>query len=28
VIDMYARILAGRSGLGPLLRMLPRVLTG
>lgn len=28
VVDMYARIVAGRSGLGPLLRMLPRVLTG
>lgn len=28
VVDMYGRILAGRSGLGPLLRMLPRVLGG
>jgi hypothetical protein len=28
VVEMYARIVAGRSGLGPLLRMLPRVLTG
>ncbi len=28
VIDMYSTILAGRSGFVPLLRMLPRVLTG
>jgi acyl-CoA reductase-like NAD-dependent aldehyde dehydrogenase len=28
LVDMYGRILAGRSGLVPLLRMLPRVLNG